>query len=312
MDKQSVLILGGLGYVGSRLSQVLSAQSEKYEVDINDMCWYQHDANIDRRDYQKYTAKELEKYDVIVVLAGHSSVKSCEGPITSPWLNNVSNFVELLKKTSRRQLIIYASSASVYGNSVPGEKHIEESLNFLPINNYDVTKYALDQQATLANIQGRRVIGLRFGTVNGWSPNLRCDVMINAMYETVQRGESIQVFNKHISRAILGIEDLCRAIDTCISKPSLGIYNLASFNDTVENIAVKVAKKLNVKVEDHGNKGKAYDFSLDTTKFEQVYEFKFNETVESIIDSLNERYKESTIHHRNNYMIYNWEPNYGI
>ena len=300
---KKVLILGGNGYIGSRLRQVLR---ERHFVKSNDICWHTYDETSDRRDYHKLTQEELSEFEIIVVLAGHSSVPNCVGDLYSPWLNNVTNFTDLLAKTTD-QLIIYASSASVYGNSKPGEKHRETNTHFTPVNNYDVTKYALDQQATIANLQGKRVIGLRFGTVNGWAPNLRVDVMINAMYHSVQDGRGIQVTNRHISRAILGIEDLCRAILCCIDGPIPGIYNLASFNSTVGEIAKAVGEKLGIDIIDKGTTANAYDFAIDTTLFEQTYDFTFEATPATIVDSLIESYEQSTPQWRDKYIIYNWE-----
>ena len=305
---KKVLILGGNGYIGSRLREILR---QHHFVKSNDICWFNHDETSDRRDYHKLTREELAEFEVVIVLAGHPSVPSCNGALYSPWLNNVTNFTDLLAKTDD-QLIIYASSASVYGNSNPGEQHKETNKVFVPVNNYDVTKYALDQQAIIANLTGKRVIGLRFGTVNGWSPNLRVDVMINSMYHSVQMGNGIQVSNKHISRAMLGIEDLCRAVVRCIEQPVPGIYNLSSFNATVGEIAEAVKNKLGAEIVDRGNTNNAYDFALDTSLFQATYDFTFTETTNTILNSLIEHYGESHPQWRDKYIIYNWEKDYGF
>ena len=303
---KKVLILGGNGYIGSRLRQVLR---EHHFVKSNDCCWFAYDETSDRRDYHKLTKEELAEFEVVIVLAGHSSVPSCRGDLSGPWLNNVTNFTDLLEKLDN-QLVIYASSASVYGNSAPGERHKETNTHFTPVNNYDVTKYALDQQAIIANLNGRRVIGLRFGTVNGWAPNLRVDVMINSMYHSVQNGTGIQVMNKQISRAMLGIEDLCRAVVRCIEQPAPGIYNLSSFNATVADITDAVSKKLGADIVDRGATNNAYDFALDTSLFQQTYDFTFQETPATIVDSLIQNYEQSTPQWRDKYIIYNWESDH--
>jgi UDP-glucose 4-epimerase len=305
--KQSVLIIGGNGYIGSRLRQVLS---QYHTVDSIDSGWFNRDSTSLIMDYRDVTPELLNEYNVIVLLAGHSSVNICNGDIKAPWLNNVTNFENLLTKLNNNHLLIYASSASVYGNSEPGQMHVEENINFNPVNNYDITKYTLDLKAQLAIESGKNIIGLRFGTVNGWSPNLRTDVMINAMFDSAKRNKQIIVTNKHISRALLGIEDLCRAIEACICTQHStfsGIYNLASFNTTVGEISQIVSRELDVEIEDRGVTDGAYDFGLDCSKFEKRFSFKFLETPYTIVQSLVDGYDKCRIERRDEYITYEWK-----
>ena len=303
-----VLVIGGNGYVGSRLREVLA---QDYTVDSVDCCWYNHDEDSRRTDYHNLSQEYLNNYDTVVLLAGHSSVASCVGAIQSPWLNNVTNFSDLAAKLSWKNIpLIYASSASVYGNSVPGQLFVESNKRFIPVNNYDITKYTLDLEAQVAINHGQMIMGLRFVTVNGWSPNLRVDVMINAMYDTAQSQGKITVTNKHINRALLGIEDLCRGIAHCIERPIAGIYNMASFNTSVEKIAEAVAGQLNVQLVDKGNTPNVYDFGLDTTLFEQTFGFTFTETPVTIVDSLIKKYDQSHVERRDTYKQYQWESTY--
>lgn len=305
---KSILVIGGAGYIGSRLRLELA---KSYTVDSTDCCWYTYDQTSRRTDYAKLTTGDLDKYDVVVLLAGHSSVATCIGSITDPWLNNVTNFSELLKKLTG-QTLIYASSASVYGNSTPGELHKESSRKpFVPVNNYDITKYALDLEAVKAIDNGLDVIGLRFGTVNGWAPYLRTDVMINAMYDSAVAYGIVNVTNKHINRALLGIDDLCRAIQSIIERPKAGIYNLASFNTTVEQIAKDVCQSTGAKLVDKGNTLNAYDFGLDCGLFERKYKFTFNDTPETIVQGLKENYSSIKLGRRDNFMIYQWGKEHG-
>jgi len=305
---KNVLVLGGNGYIGSRLRQVLKPT---YQVTSVDAGWFNLDPDSHILDYHDLTVEELAGVDAVIVLAGHSSVKSCLGDVKSPWVNNVTNFTDLLDKLPASTTVIYASSASVYGNSAPGEKHTEEVHNFMPVNHYDLTKYTLDLHAIPLIKEGRNIIGLRFGTVCGWSPNIRVDVMINAMYSSAIVMKEIVITNRHLNRALLGIEDLCRAVTTIIEDPHPGIYNLASFNTTVSEIAEVVSTKLNVPIVDKGNTPNVYDFALDTTLFETTYGFTFKETPATIVDSLVNGYTRSHIERRDDYINYDWEKKNG-
>ncbi len=299
MDK-NILIIGNRGYIGSKLKLDLEKHNRVTGIDIG---WY--DQLYPKCDYRKLEKQYLEQFDVIVLLGGHSSVKTCLGDIASPWLNNVTNFSDLIDKIDN-QLVIYASSASVYGNSLLGQQHNEQILNFMPVNNYDITKYSLDMAGKLAIAQGKNVVGLRFGTVNGWSPILRVDVMINAMYHSAIQNKQIVVTNTKINRALLGIEDLSRAISCIIENPQSGIYNLSSFNTSVENIGTLVADKLNVPLIEKDPLPGVYDFELNCNLFSETYDFTFQETPNTIIDSLIKNYKESICVRRDQYINYQW------
>ena len=116
--------------------------------------------------------------------------------------------------------------------------------------------------------------------------------------------KNLLIMNKHINRAILGIEDLCRAIYSCIQKPVPGIYNLSSFNTTVEEVSSFISNKLNVSIIDQGNSNATYNFALDTSLFQKTYKFAFQETPDTIINNLLNKYEKSTPQYRDKYIIY--------
>ena len=62
---KKILILGGNGYIGSRLREVLR---QNHFVKSNDICWFNHDETSDHRDYHKYTPEQLAEFEVVIVL----------------------------------------------------------------------------------------------------------------------------------------------------------------------------------------------------------------------------------------------------
>lgn len=298
---QKVLIIGGNGYIGSRLVHDLH---NTYDIHSVDICWFNSpDSHIEVRDYRQLSKQELTQYNTIVLLAGHSSVKMCDGPVLASWVNNVNNFINLVSKLDKSQTLIYASSGSVYGsgNSVSSE---DIPLEFKPINNYDLTKYSLDVQAEKFIKDGYSIIGLRFGTVNGWSPNVREELMINAMTKKSLYDGSITINNKTITRPILGINDISRAVKSIVDNPVPGIYNLSSFANTVENISGYVSKILDAKVQETINVSGAYDFIMDTSKFKRTYDFEFTESVESIVKEIVDKFEKTNFSNRNQFIKY--------
>jgi len=294
-----ILIIGGNGYIGTRLYEYLSIDEENMQsdkdIDIIDTCWFGkviEDTIVE--DYRNKTSEFFSKYDIIILLAGHSSVKMSEGNLNSCFKNNVTNYIQLLEKLNDKQKFIYASSSSVYG-SVGGRTVNEKYYGFEPYNQYDISKHTADLYAVKSDLE---YYGLRFGTVNGYSPVLRTDVMINAMVNSALRDGEIKLFIKDTMRPILGLNDLCGAVETIIDhdKDERGLYNLASFNKTAEQIAHEVGSVMNVPVIEYETdptnitntkiQTKTYNFSISTLKFRKTFKFKFKETVESITESL--------------------------
>lgn len=281
MKYKRVLIIGGCGYIGSSL--YLYLKSLEYVVDTVDLEWYGNFTNPEniKKDYIKLSKDSLNQYDVIILLAGYSSVSMCNN-MKKAFRNNVFNFIHLLNSL-KEQKFIYASSSTVYG-SLNVMYATEEYDRYLPTNYYDLSKKEIDYYAQLSNVN---FFGLRLGTVNGYSPNLRTDLMINKMYSVAKHGRKLKIFNPTLKRPILGISDLCRAVELIIKKnKKKGIYNLASYNASVEEIGIAVAKKMNVKMEIVNGPLPLYDFTISSDKFIREFKFKFSETTDSITDGL--------------------------
>ena len=284
------LIIGSGGYIGSRLMKEMQATG----VDIN---WFKKGRK--DVDFKDLTRDYYSEYDNIILLAGHSSVKMSEGGLNSCFNNNVRNFIDLIEKLDKQKLI-YASSSSVYG-SVGGKTVNEKYFGFEPYNQYDISKHTADLYAQKSDVE---YYALRFGTVNGYSPFLRSDVMINAMVNSAINDGHIKLYIKDTMRPILGINDLCEAIRYILAsdEDKRGLYNLASFNKTAEQIAYEVANVMGVQVQEFEadptqikntkNQTKAYNFSISTLKFRREFGFKFKDTVESLATELKDRWND--------------------
>lgn len=281
-----ILLLGGNGYLGS----VLYPQLSKHDTHSLDLCLFGVDQGYSA--LQNYCDADISSYDVIICLAGHSSVQMCEYSPARSWTNNVEYFRLLCDKLRKDQKLIYASSASVYGNS----KYSCDELmpvNFAVLNNYDLQKITIDLIAAKHINEGKNIIGLRFGTINGISPNTRHELMLNSMVKAAMEKKLINVKNSSMRRAILGINDAVDAILLFVENnytPSY--YNVSSFNSNVAEMAEYVSDALNVPIIDHGQDPSYYNFELTTYKIQSKCGFKAKETIKSIVDGLVQNYHQ--------------------
>lgn len=307
---KKILLIGANGYIGNRLYE---DYKDVYDITAIDACWYNEPKfKLLKTDYKNLPKDFFKTFDVIILLAAHSSVKMCEGLLSSAFNNNVNNFIDLMQKLNKKQKVIYASSSSVYGD-VGVNTVTEKYTNFIPHNHYDITKHINDLYAPRFDVE---YYGLRFGTVNGYSKIIRNDIMINSMVYHGKHNNEIKLYIKDIVRPILGIKDLSQAIKKIIDseKDKRGIYNLASFNSTAEKIARGVSSVINVPIKEYevdpNNitnsklQTKCYNFSIDCEKFKKTFDFKFFETIESITEEIQQNFNSVVFTNRNNFKPY--------
>jgi len=308
MDNKKILIIGGSGYIGSFLRQNLP-----YELSSVDIEWFDKNDSINV-DFNSLSESYLSEHEVVILLAAHSSVKMCQGDFMNAFNNNVVNFLKLLNKIksiNKRIKFIYASSSSVYG--MTGDLVVDEKYSsFIPYNNYDTTKHMIDVYSEFSGVE---YYGLRFGTVNGYSPIMRSDVMINSMTSSALNTKKIELYVKDTLRPILGINDLTSAIVKIIDEPKdlRGHYNLASFNSTSEKIAMGVSKITGAeivemespnKIPTNKLESKNYNFSINCDKFINNFDFKFEETIESITKGIVDNFDNIKLTRRDNIIEY--------
>lgn len=273
----SVLLIGGCGYIGSALYCTLA---EDFDVSVWDTEVRGNPGNIphlgkDFTDGWGY----IQEGDDIILLAGYSSVASAEADPTNAFWDNIVGFYEILRDLRPDQRLIYASTSSIYsgfGSDLVSEDGPRGNM-------YDFTKYADD---CLALMSDKNVWGLRFGTVNGPSPNTRWDLMLNKMCKDAKEEGVVTITNPGVHRPILGINDLCRAVRAILDGEGRpGIYNLASFNSSVLTLGRAVSRDFGGTLQ-YGPRSTTYDFAISSRKFKEEYSFTFQETAGSIIQDL--------------------------
>jgi nucleoside-diphosphate-sugar epimerase len=275
----NTLVIGGSGYIGSALCPKLTT----YHTNM-DLHWYGGPSPNIKMDFGEITRDFLQPYDTIVLLAGHSSVAMCDHSLLGSWRNNVTNFINLLECMDDDQILIYASSGSVYGSN--NDVMCNEWMDLpLESKNYDFTKKAIEKIAMKSD---KNTVGLRFGTLNGWAPNTRTDLMINQMVLSAKTSNGISLTSVENYRSILGINDCVNAITTIIENPKEGnyIYNLSSLSGNVRSFGTAVKNALNCNLSIQDEETSRFSFQLDNSSFIEDYNFVYHDTLQSLIEGL--------------------------
>jgi len=205
--KLNILITGGAGYKGIILTTKLLSLGYKITILDNFIYGYEPvlhlvkepNLTIVKHDIRN-GINNLGKFDVIFHLAGISGFPACAANPHSAQLINIEA-TRLLKDTlSKDQMLIYASTTSLYGKS--GEP-CDEDTPVDPVSTYALSKLAAEK--ILMELEN--VICLRFATVFGFSPRMRMDLMVNDfVYKAVKEGVLV-LFDSFAKRTFIHIED---------------------------------------------------------------------------------------------------------
>ena len=290
-----LLIAGGAGYIGSVLIPRLLDRG--YKVDVVDLFWFGNHlpppVGILRKDIFHLSVEDLEAYDQVIFLAGLSNDPMAEFSPSKNFIFNAAApaYLAYTAKKAKVKRYIYASSCSVYGYT---ENELYDETRPVSSNYpYGISKLQGEQAATQLADEHFSVIALRQGTVSGYSPRMRFDLIINTMFKHAVRERTIAVNNPTIWRPILGIEDAATAYIRAVEANSKlsGIFNVASGNYTVGEVADlvrgAVEERLNLRINldiKHIQDFRNYKVSID--KANNVLSFHPTEDVRSIVDSL--------------------------
>src|SRR3984885_3990151 len=204
-----LLIAGGAGYVGSALIPRLLERG--YLVDVVDLFWFGNylptETGLLNKDLFDVTVEDLKDYDQVIFLAGLSNDPMAE---YSPNKNFVYNaaapaYLAYTAKKAGVKRYVYASSCSVYGYTV--NELYDEARPAVSSYPYGISKLQGEQAVMNLADDSFSVISLRKGTISGYSPRMRLDLIVNTMFKSAMRDRAITIINPYIWTPFLGIED---------------------------------------------------------------------------------------------------------
>ena len=238
--KIKILVVGGAGYVGGGLVDVLLM--DNYDVTVYDNLLYETRflkkvkfVYGDIREKKKLKIL-LSKFDIVIWLAAIVGDGACAiDPTLTKEIN--TNSVKWVVDNYKGKLI-FLSTASVYGRN---NNLIDETATPNPLSIYAVTKLEAEEYV-LKHAENSLVF--RLGTLFGISDcfsRIRFDLVVNFLTRRAVSHKPLTVFGGEQWRPLLHVLDVAYAINFGIYNNISGLFNLHSKNYIIKDLAIKIS-----------------------------------------------------------------------
>jgi 2-polyprenyl-3-methyl-5-hydroxy-6-metoxy-1,4-benzoquinol methylase len=204
-------------------------------------------------------------------------------------VNNNKIINDLINKKKENTYILF-SSAAIYYQVIKNISYLESDSNN-EITNNDYVNLIKQNEKLFEKLIGIKKI-IRLGTLYGFSPNLNASRGIHRMVYYPLMNNYIEISDKKISKSLTSFDDLIESLKYILNINETGIYNVSSFDATIEELGNYISNKFNVVLKEKelpSNKTN-YSFLLNTDKLKALgWEPKsnINNFIETITKNFN-------------------------
>ncbi len=296
--KEEVLVIGGAGYLGVVLAELLLASG--YSVKILDSFIYgskpvekfRSDKRVeiiegDIRNVETVASVIKNMKSVILLAAVVGDPASKARPELTVETNSVaSQAISSACKLNGVEKFIYASTCSVYG---VGNDVLDENAPLNPVSLYAKTKISSEESIMQMSDNNFKPVIMRMSTLYGYSPRMRFDLVVNTMTMTAYLDKKINVFGGNQWRPLVHVRDAANAyIKVLENEIARGkIYNVGSEkqNYKISEVAGLVVESIDetfnaaVNVNTESNNVDVRDYRVSFGKIEKELRFGAEHTI---------------------------------
>lgn len=292
-----VLVTGGLGYLGSVVTSKLV--EEGYDTRVLDSALYGNhlDKSLNYELIQgdimdvNIQSKALKGVENVIHLA--AIVGEPAGNIDKELTIKVNYFAtrrlaELCAKKNVK--MIFSSTCSVYG--VKPDGLLTESSEVYPLSIYAISKLVAEE--VIEKMNHNSTI-FRLGTLFGYSPRMRFDLVTNLFIAQAISGKGITVFGGSQYRPFVHVEDVADVFIRALNSEIKGIFNLGGKNYEIIDVANTLKKITGCEVTVLKEIKDPRNYMVDSSLAMDTFKVKFNRNIGHALDEIKDAFERGLI-----------------
>ncbi len=318
-ERKKILIIGGLGFIGSVLTEILLKNN--YKVNILDINFYGKflKKNVIKNPNLKIIIGDcFNKKNISRAIKGCSDVVHLGEIVGDPAVslntkfslrNNFenTNFVvsECIKNNINK--FVFASSCSVYGSS---ELKCDEKSKLNPVSLYAKCKIECEKVILSYKSSNFCPTILRLSTVYGDSPRKRFDLVVNRFTIMALLKKHISLFGGSSWRPLISVQDVSNAFFKVLKannkKVKNEIFNVGGHNENYKIIDIVhlIKKNINLSFSHTKQIGDRRNYKVSFKKIKNVLSFRTKDNLEKVIKDMIKKYRKLNFN-PNNVNFYN-------
>lgn len=318
-----ILVTGGAGYIGAVAVRALLDKG--FAVRVLDKLLYgessldevRNQVDIVQGDICTLDEAILEDISAVIHLAGLSNDPTAEfNPEANRRMNTIATraLAEACKRKRIRRFI-FASSCSIYDRGLMAEDVLQdENSPVQPMAAYALSKFAAEQALLEMTDDQFQPTILRQGTVYGWSPRMRYDLVVNTFVKSAYETGRLTVHcGGEMWRPLVDVTDVANCYLACLEADLklVGgqIFNVSQKNYRILELAHWVKKALHglrdVEIDVQYGTQQARSYRVSTRKIETILGFRPVVTVEDSAHNMAQKIRAGITADFNNPRYYN-------
>ena len=263
--RMRVLVTGGAGYIGAVLCRQLLLAGHSVVV-LDRLFWGRSplaglDVEIIQGDIRAFEDEWLAGIEAVCHLAGLSNDPTAEYNTAANWQMNAVGTERLVAACITRdiQRFTFASSASIYDDEASSRElsrspvMCDETVTVAPRGAYSISKKYAEDAVLRATCESFAPVIFRQGTVYGYSPRMRFDLVVNTFVKDAIVMRCLYLHGGGwMWRPLVDVEDVAAvhvmALEAPLDRISGQIFNVVEENYQIRQLAMLVAGSLGLVV----------------------------------------------------------------